>query len=998
MFPALFCFIALFCSTSAFAQDVSALPNLFTPVSGDVSMQILKSIFGGIPAFGGTGTDALQGPIGLFNQLILMVGGVMAGYTIFVGVFSTAHDGEVLGKAFHSVYVPIRTAGAAALILPVFNGYCVAQVLVAWCIVQSIGLADTVWTAFTSSNNLGAVTTVSYNPPEVYKLAHDILKAEMCMSALNTVYNGSGQNSALVPADGMTFGITSDDPSTGGTTAADVANGGAYIAPTTTTVYRFGNTSGTNGIAPDACGTVTITPYTISTMNSSLSGSTGMSLGWSTGASGPYTDSNIALINAAQTKAVKQMFSDAQTIVGNAAITINNSLGNNSPITSAQIQSINTSVDAMVGKYQNTVHQAAANAMNSAEAFSDIAANASQDGWLLTGAWYMKLAQLQDRTQRAINDVPTSAASQNFQKGTPAADAVLKYMVGLQTLTSTSSAGGDFGIEKQKEGETFTNTGWDFGAAITKGIANLLNFSINDNDNPVMTVKRGGDWMFTLAAGLLAFSELPILKVVLSPLVMFLFVIGGTGSFGIPFTPFLLWLGAAGAWIMLAVEAMIIAPLWVVMALNPHANDLLGSSKRGLQLILNLTLRPVLMVFGFAVATVVMQVFGVVLNHVFSAVYYMTESSSNIFAAIAGAIFSVIIYMVTEFLLIKKIFGAIHTIPDQALQWIGGPSANLTEGSRNIAAGVGMISNQIDRGSGALRTLSGNAAASQALNGLGGKGNAADMLKKSLGGASGSTRVGDSGGSSGLGEFENLGNLRNVENTLDSISQMSSPDVANALRGSELMQGNSQQQRELVSGMHEMISNAVEKLDGNIDAVKNYADGLASSINDKPGMNKGELLGASASALAGAMGASYGETASAVAKTGAERSDGTLSKSDVESIAGVYQKNSSAMNDKGIAPEAQQQIMNAAGQQAMAMFKEAEGASPMKGVLQTAFTQAIQNQSTSDNASAALNAAQSAQAAAETATTAAASAANSAQASATANPTAPAAKVPDGKE
>jgi len=68
---------------------------LFTPVSGDISMKVLSQLFGKLfeTASGGAfsgGNDPIISAIMTFNGAVLIVGGILAGYTILLGVIGTA--------------------------------------------------------------------------------------------------------------------------------------------------------------------------------------------------------------------------------------------------------------------------------------------------------------------------------------------------------------------------------------------------------------------------------------------------------------------------------------------------------------------------------------------------------------------------------------------------------------------------------------------------------------------------------------------------------------------------------------------------------------------------------------------------------------------------------------------------------------------------------------------------------------------------------------------
>ncbi|MBR7905814.1 DotA/TraY family protein [Burkholderia cenocepacia] len=140
--------------------------NLFDPTSGDVSIKVLGAIFGGLLDSGGTADPLLNG-IKAFNAGVLLIGGILAAYTIFSATVNTAHEGEVMGKSYSSAWLPIRYAIGTSIVLPIIGGgYCVMQAIVMWLVVQGIGLADNVWGAFMSNPTSTANTKIWQCPKD----------------------------------------------------------------------------------------------------------------------------------------------------------------------------------------------------------------------------------------------------------------------------------------------------------------------------------------------------------------------------------------------------------------------------------------------------------------------------------------------------------------------------------------------------------------------------------------------------------------------------------------------------------------------------------------------------------------------------------------------------------------------------------------------------------------------------------------------------------------
>jgi defect in organelle trafficking protein DotA len=81
-----------------------------------------------------------------FNSVCLATGLVIIIYTMIVGVLQTAEQGKVLGEKWSATWLPIRMVLGIALLVPQpGTGYCLAQSLVMWMVVQGIGGADAIW-------------------------------------------------------------------------------------------------------------------------------------------------------------------------------------------------------------------------------------------------------------------------------------------------------------------------------------------------------------------------------------------------------------------------------------------------------------------------------------------------------------------------------------------------------------------------------------------------------------------------------------------------------------------------------------------------------------------------------------------------------------------------------------------------------------------------------------------------------------------------------------
>lgn len=128
----------------------SVLAGPFDPVPTDESITLLGYIFGsnvGDIFLGGTAFPTLYGMISYFNSACISVGLVILGYVAIVSTINTAQEGEVLGKSWSSIWIPIRTIiGLSSLIPSSTTGYCLVQVTVMYIVLQGAGAADYIWT------------------------------------------------------------------------------------------------------------------------------------------------------------------------------------------------------------------------------------------------------------------------------------------------------------------------------------------------------------------------------------------------------------------------------------------------------------------------------------------------------------------------------------------------------------------------------------------------------------------------------------------------------------------------------------------------------------------------------------------------------------------------------------------------------------------------------------------------------------------------------------
>lgn len=118
----------------------------------------------------------------------------------------------------------------------------------------------------------------------------------------------------------------------------------------------------------------------------------------------------------------------------------------------------------------------------------------------------------------------------------------------------------------------------------------------------------------------------PILNFVigiLKSIAMYLIMIGGVLAIYLPLYPWIVWTFAVVGWFISVIETMVAAPLVCAGLTRPSGQELAGNARQALIMLLNIFLRPVLMVVGFCTAIVLSRV---VLNFVLHSFSIMSVS------------------------------------------------------------------------------------------------------------------------------------------------------------------------------------------------------------------------------------------------------------------------------------------------------------------------------------------------------------------------------------
>lgn len=663
----------------------------------------------------------------ILNSAVLLVGGILAAYTLIAGTMSTAHDGEMLGKKWSSMWLPVRTALGTAMILPAAGGFCAAQVMVLWFITQGVGLANSLWNQYASNPSDGAVITTSASFQQLDSIAKNAFLNNVCMIKAQEMWDKSysRESSGKKPSFIMEKGV---DQTTG-----------SYL-------FRYGvkgdsEMSKNIRASSTACGLIMLdnpAGAEAASSNSSQAQAAGQAAAY--GASYNYMPkdisgevSSITATHAAQFEAMNA----AMETLAKQYVADNN-------------LNIQAGVDKSVTSYVNNIDKAVREKFGNGKEWDTFKDDVKKDGWIMAGAWNMKLIRIQDALNGAAHKIP-SVGTQGIPYSKIVNDVKLsnimnkvKQDMGRTTTSSKYTTGLDSNIKNK--GDTFDpnsvfnedDADAENAGKIGTGIQDIANKSMSvalsgflsgnvinglksgsisvfgseatttslQAVNPLLAMKSLGDTLtyagWTVMGGAAALGgtlagmgtltgnwvsgALQTVMVVM-PIVIPLWMAGDTLSVILPMLPYIMWFGVTIGWMVLCLEAMIAAPLWVVVHLHPDGDGVVGRGGAGYSLVLSLTLRPALMILGLISAYTMLPILGGILNETFSGAFGMVAAGG--YVGIVESLAVIGVYIGMMFMIVRKAFSLIHVVPDEIMKWIGGAAgSNMGAYAQSAAKGA----------------------------------------------------------------------------------------------------------------------------------------------------------------------------------------------------------------------------------------------------------------------------------------------------------------------
>lgn len=714
---------------SAHAADLANL--LVNDKIQDLSFKYLQDIFGVVDGvLHGSGTQIMGQLFGAFNSAVLTLGFIIISYVFFVSTINTAHEGEVMGRKWSSIWIPLRIIASVAFIVPKGTGYCAIQIFVMSVVVSGVVAANKVMGAGLDYLKNGGVLIQSSPPPDTnqVKIAGNILKSLTCMNGIYNLVVNDAIDSKYNPLP------TKFVPST-----VSINTGGdkKVLFPSADAKY---NEIGANftGI----CGDVSWTAATHDNPYISPDGST--------------------VTQDLRGIAVQQMILDLQPYSQQLAdiIVPQKNIDGTYPITTQKLSDVVTangiSLILAAADYKGIMlPYTSSRAELFAAAGKKVVEDTAKMGWIMLGSLYFNLAQTNANTngtdsavntnykftqQNGANSSAYSFINDDVSKririvcdpdtdGASACDNVLTTTLADKASQSSGNAidanigksvsdpaAAGKGLYKAgtdaKINATFGGAGGQIIQAILSPLIGPLYAIIynmqalfdaeNQNTDPIIAVSGLGSGLvnlvsqlwFGIAAAALSitigvgvvpcvnpggFGVLAFLSwfvPTFSALMIGMFVSGATMAFYVPLIPFILFTFAALGWFTAVLESMIAAPLVALGIASPEGHEIFGKAEPALMLLANVFLRPTLMVLGFFGGAILSHVGLWLLNKGYGVAWGWAVTSNlanlGIFGILWALVAGLVIYMSLVLAIINQTFGLIHQLPDEILRWLGG--------------------------------------------------------------------------------------------------------------------------------------------------------------------------------------------------------------------------------------------------------------------------------------------------------------------------------------
>lgn len=640
----------------------------------DKSMSLLELVYGAVvhnPLAAGGGAGGMIAQLFMvLNSCILAVGVIWALYHFGSAMIATGQDGEFMGQKKSSPWFIIRMSVGFTGLVPIFGGYCGAQMIMLWGTMLGVGIANLSLDSAVGVLKSGGSMIAAPASPLATTVAKALFEANLCAESANKAIDNMPTDSG-VPVD-------ADEK-------FNVVGSGA-AGSKVVLINRRGLSCGgaeINIAAPQA-----------------MPSSNGMA------AYVPDSNPIYSQMLSAHQKALQAM----QTTLSTAARAYVSAVNGQGAPADPQ-----NTINQAALQYQATISEGITNASNAISGLSSlIESNLKRDGWIMMGAWYQTFAQANSQVTALANSTASAVAGTD-PDNMPYPQVYRKVAAAykLQSERGASTATKPNTVDNMTAGladpKNVMSKVFD-GQALVRTAINLTSGQgPGGTTNPLIGMKNLGDYildagwgvltvyaawkgangaadsLLAKAADLMTGGVLGFIKGAASGvldalgpfvvlMVITLFFFGATLSIYLPMLPFIIWFSGVVSWYAVVAESMVASPLWAVTHLDGDGDGMGQRPTHGYIFLLNVMFRPTFMVIGFVLAGAGIVVLGTLLNTMFGVAMQNAQYDST--TGLVSIIGFICLYVGLCQTLCNSTFSLIHIVPDQVFAWVGGQMAS----------------------------------------------------------------------------------------------------------------------------------------------------------------------------------------------------------------------------------------------------------------------------------------------------------------------------------
>ena len=700
----------------------ASIGDLFATEFGDLNSSVLlNQVFG--PLFPSAAADAgatvFSALIGFVNLSVLAIAGVLFLYNAAAGVLQSAHEGELLGRRWSSLWAPIRLLLAVSMLFPIpgLGGYNAIQAGTAWLVRGATAMASEVWSGSARIVLDGGVPIAGPAARPDGALFKSAYRNQLCARIANHQFAAAGSPLRVALAE-------------------EDAGGTVEI------VSRIG--SKRDGV----CGS-----YSIPRPPDYIA---------------KYGDGAAALEQAfrgVHADVLEILLRRADAILDRQWPALVSGSGTLPDIT-ADIAAAMEAAGARLAEGNNEILGIVAGSGNGAGAAREVveafisgtgcrgpggpgSADCAGQGWIGAGNWYMLVARLNSETagllqarvsaresgyigeeltrlNRAVAIEADSPgwiarviAGVDADKYLHTEEALRIWSAGNAELDRSTARLAAYGFPLPASAAAHAAgpgraglIGRIWAVSFAGGVEDMINnFSPSRwGDDPLVGIVNMGNWCLDVAGSLLfgsaavsLFSD-SIANTAVFLVAAPLAAIGVTLSFVLPLLPFFYWVFAVIRYFLLVAEAVVASSLWALGHFRMDGEGISGAAgARGWLMLLSLTLTPTLMIVGYIVGIALFRIMsGLIDAGMFYAMSALTRASPLV--AIFGLIASGALVVVAYIAVIERSFSLVSEFPSRTLAWVGGEAAlDDAPAKSRISSGAGSVAAAIGSGAARLR-------------------------------------------------------------------------------------------------------------------------------------------------------------------------------------------------------------------------------------------------------------------------------------------------------